>query len=236
MLRTRLEYEQFVAFTNRVSKGTSMKSRQSPVVSARKRPQQERSTRLVADILEAAVRVLVREGAPRFTAARVAEAAGVSVGSLYQYFPNKEAMLFRLQTEEWARTRALVGGILNDKTHPAPDRLRATVRTFFDTEYEEAAFRTALEDAAPLYRDSPEAQAQKDAAMNIAIAFMDEALPDLGPDRRSLAAEVLITTMSKVGEAVSIKAQSQAEVNRWSAEIADMLCAYIGQLALQPSR
>ncbi|WP_373408608.1 TetR family transcriptional regulator [Caballeronia sordidicola] len=178
----------------------------------------------------------MREGAPRFTAARVAEAAGVSVGSLYQYFPNKEAMLFRLQTEEWARTRALVGGILNDKTHPAPDRLRATVRTFFDTEYEEAAFRTALEDAAPLYRDSPEAQAQKDAAMNIAIAFMDEALPDLGPDRRSLAAEVLITTMSKVGEAVSIKAQSQAEVNRWSAEIADMLCAYIGQLALQPSR
>src|SRR5580692_10776868 len=84
-------------------KGATMKTRQSPVVSARKRPQQERSTRLVADILEAAVRVLVREGAPRFTAARVAEAAGVSVGSLYQYFPNKEAILFRLQTEEWAQ-------------------------------------------------------------------------------------------------------------------------------------
>src|SRR5580698_6018636 len=86
------------------SEGTDMTRRQSPVVTARKRPQQERSTRLVADILEAAVRVLAREGAPRFTAARVAEAAGVSVGSLYQYFPNKAAILFRLQSDEWRQT------------------------------------------------------------------------------------------------------------------------------------
>lgn len=212
-----------------------MKTRQSPVVSARKRPQQERSTRLVADILEAAVRVLAREGAPRFTAARVADAAGVSVGSLYQYFPNKEAMLFRLQTEEWTRTRALVGSILNDQTRPPLDRLRLAVGKFFETEYEEAAFRTALEDAAPLYRDSPEAQEQRDAAMSIAVAFMNEALPNLGAEHRSLAAEVLITTMSKVGETVSINAKSRADVHRWSAEVAGMLCAYIGQLAAQPS-
>jgi hypothetical protein len=44
------------------------------VVSLRKQPRQVRSTRLVADILEAAVRVLARDGAHRFTTARVAEA------------------------------------------------------------------------------------------------------------------------------------------------------------------
>jgi AcrR family transcriptional regulator len=165
-----------------------MQRRQSPVVTARKRPQQERSTRLVADILEAAVRVLVREGAPRFTAARVAEAAGVSVGSLYQYFPNKEAMLFRLQTEEWTRTRLLMEGILNDTARPPLDRLRSAVRTFFETEYEEAAFRIALEDAAPLYRDSPEAREQKQAGLRVAVAFANEALPDLTPARRLFVA------------------------------------------------
>jgi len=197
----------------------------------RKRPQQERSTRLVADILEAAVRVLVREGAPRFTAARVAEAAGVSVGSLYQYFPNKEAMLFRLQTEEWTRTRLLMEGILNDTARPPLDRLRSAVRTFFETEYEEAAFRIALEDAAPLYRDSPEAREQKQAGLRVAVAFANEALPDLTPARRLFVAEVLITTLSQVGEAVSGKAKSKADVERWVAEMADMLCAYVEQLA-----
>jgi AcrR family transcriptional regulator len=210
-----------------------MKSRQSPVVSARKRPQQERSTRMVADILEAAVRVLVREGAPRFTASRVAEAAGVSVGSLYQYFPNKEAILFRLQTEEWAQTRALLGSILTDTARPHLDRLRAAVRKFFETEYEEAAFRVALEDAAPLYRDSPEARAQSQAGLSQVAAFMREALPNLATDRCALAAKVVMTAMSTVGEKVSGEAKSKAEVDRWAVEIADMLSAYIGQLAAQ---
>jgi AcrR family transcriptional regulator len=48
---------------------------------------------LIADILEPSVRVLVREGAHCFTTARVTEMTGISVGSLYQYFPNKEAIV-----------------------------------------------------------------------------------------------------------------------------------------------
>src|SRR5579871_3973994 len=92
------------------------KARKSPVISARKAPQQGRSTQLVEDILEAAIRVLSREGAQRFTTARVADAAGVSVGSLYQYFPNKEAILFRLQTDEWKRTEGLLERIMTDST------------------------------------------------------------------------------------------------------------------------
>lgn len=71
-----------------------------PRISQRKQPKQARSSDSVAAILEAAAQVLAKEGAQRFTTARVAERAGVSVGSLYQYFPNKAAILFRLQTEE----------------------------------------------------------------------------------------------------------------------------------------
>jgi AcrR family transcriptional regulator len=51
------------------------------------------------------LRVLTKEGAPRFTTARVAAQAGVSVGSLYQYFPNKAAILFRLQVAGFAGDR-----------------------------------------------------------------------------------------------------------------------------------
>lgn len=81
-----------------------MTSRQTPRISTRKQPQQARSTELVAAILQAAIQVLAKEGATRFTTARVAEKAGVSVGSVYQYFPNKAAILFRLQSDEWQQT------------------------------------------------------------------------------------------------------------------------------------
>ena len=87
-----------------------MTDRRKPRISPRKQPQQARSTELVAAILDAAGQVLAKEGAQRFTTARVAEKAGVSVGSLYQYFPNKAAILFRLQSDEWRQTAELLRG------------------------------------------------------------------------------------------------------------------------------
>ena len=66
-------------------------------VIARKMPAQDRSRATVEAIIEAAARILVRDGYDAFTTNRVAEKAGVSIGSLYQYFPNKEALIGELQ-------------------------------------------------------------------------------------------------------------------------------------------
>src|SRR5258706_778849 len=55
------------------------------------------SSDLVDAILDAAARILVDRGYDAFTTNRVAAGAGVSVGSLYQYFPNKEALLAELK-------------------------------------------------------------------------------------------------------------------------------------------
>lgn len=63
---------------------------------ARKRPRQERSKATVDALLEATAQVLVREGYDKTSTNRVAERAGVSVGSVYQYFPNKEALVGEL--------------------------------------------------------------------------------------------------------------------------------------------
>jgi AcrR family transcriptional regulator len=76
----------------------------------RKRPRQERSQQTVDAILQAAARVLVRDGFDRTSTNRVADEAGVSIGSLYQYFPSKEALVATLverHTDEMlARLRA----------------------------------------------------------------------------------------------------------------------------------
>jgi len=62
----------------------------------RKRPRQERSKATVDAILDATARVLVKEGYDGLTTNAVATRAGVSIGSLYQYFPNKEALVAAL--------------------------------------------------------------------------------------------------------------------------------------------
>jgi AcrR family transcriptional regulator len=67
-----------------------------PFATVRKHPKQERSQATVEAILTATTRILTEQGYAQFTTNRVAELAGVSVGSLYQYFPNKEALIVAL--------------------------------------------------------------------------------------------------------------------------------------------
>lgn len=67
-----------------------------PSANPRKLPKQERSQATVEAILTATTHILTADGYDRLTTNRVAERAGVSIGSLYQYFPNKEALIVAL--------------------------------------------------------------------------------------------------------------------------------------------
>jgi AcrR family transcriptional regulator len=71
-------------------------------------------------ILDAMVRVLDREGEAAATTTRVAEVAGVSIGTLYQYFSDRDAMLDALQDREFERTMELMERVLasNGKRSP----------------------------------------------------------------------------------------------------------------------
>jgi AcrR family transcriptional regulator len=207
-----------------------MTDRRQAQISSRKRPKQARSTELVAAILEAAAQVLATEGAPRFTTARVAEKAGVSVGSLYQYFPNKAAILFRLQSDEWRRTSDLLSTILEDGGRPPLERLRALTHAFVRSECEEAALRVALSDAAPLYRDAPEARAARASGDRAMQVFMREALPEASEATRALAADLITVTLSKVGKQFSENSRSAREIETYGDAMANMFCAYLKSL------
>jgi AcrR family transcriptional regulator len=209
----------------------AMTARKKPTISSRKQPQQERSTVLVAAILQAATQVLAKEGAQRFTTARVAEKAGVSVGSVYQYFPNKAAILFRLQSDEWRQTSDLLRGILADTKTPPLKRLRKLVHAFIRSECEEAAMRVALDDAAPLYRDTPEAREAKAEADPTIAAFMRELLPKASAAKRTLAGDLIKTTLSAVGKQFSESPRTPAEIDAYADALADMFCAYLESLA-----
>ncbi|MHC1945048.1 TetR family transcriptional regulator [Bradyrhizobium sp. UFLA06-06] len=207
-----------------------MTERRSSSISSRKQPQQARSTELVTAILDAAVQVLTKQGAQRFTTARVAEKAGVSVGSLYQYFPNKASILFRLQSDEWRQTTRLLRDILEDAKRPPLDRLRSLVHAFIRSECEEAAVRVALSDAAPLYRDAPEAREARASGERIVEAFMREALPQASDAVRAMAGDLITTTLSTVGKDFSESPRAPAEIKAYADAMADMFCAYLRSL------
>lgn len=208
-----------------------MAMHRKPVISPRKLPQQGRSSDLVTAILKAAIQVLEKEGANRFTTARVAERAGVSVGSLYQYFPNKAAILFRLQRDEWHQTAELLSGILADKQRPPLERLRALVQTFVRSECDEAAIRVALNDAAPLYRHAAETNEARTTGRQAVEDFMVEALPRVTKATRLLASDLLMMTLTSVGKQFSGRARTHAEIKAFADAMADMFCAYLKSVA-----
>ena len=81
----------------------------------RKRPKQARSADTVGVIVEAAARILETQGHSSFSTNAVASKAGVSIGTLYQYFPNKDAILGALLARETAR---LLSGAEAALEHP----------------------------------------------------------------------------------------------------------------------
>jgi AcrR family transcriptional regulator len=76
--------------------------------SVRREPKQQRSRQTVEAVLEAVRRVLRRHGAEAITTNRIAEAAGVSIGSLYQYFPDKQAIFAALHDRHVKGVRQVI--------------------------------------------------------------------------------------------------------------------------------
>ena len=95
----------------------------------RKRPRQARSKATVDTILQASARVLVKRGFDGFTTNEVATAAGVSIGSLYQYFPNKEALVAALIVRH---VEEMSAAILNELTRVAQLPMAQAVRAVIE--------------------------------------------------------------------------------------------------------
>ena len=122
-----------------------MPSRSPTVLEPRKAPVQARSAASVDAILEATVQVLLQVGKERLTTTRVAARAGVSVGTLYQYFPNKSALLqAALQRHLLGVTEAVERVCAEQEGQPLRQMASALVTAFLQAKMKDGKTSVAL--------------------------------------------------------------------------------------------
>jgi AcrR family transcriptional regulator len=121
----------------------------STALKPRKQPHQARSQVTVDAVFEATIQVLLSDGFERLTTTRVADRAGVSVGTLYQYYPNKHALLYAVLQRHLARIGDTIEAAAQS-THdaPLPAMVTAIVEAFVQAKIERIDEVRALYDVA----------------------------------------------------------------------------------------
>jgi AcrR family transcriptional regulator len=111
----------------------------------RRMPRQKRAVDTVEAIIEASARIIAADGAAALNTNRIAERAGVGIGTLYEYFPNKDAILVaiarRILREDEQAMRAALASALDDPDASVP---RIAVRTLLALHERNAAIRRVV--------------------------------------------------------------------------------------------
>ena len=162
----------------------------------RKTPIQARSTVTVEAIFEATIQVLLTHGADRLTTTRVANRAGVSVGTLYQYYPNKRSLLFAVFEDHLDKVSRAVEVACEDACHkPMSEMINLVVEAYVDVKMQRADISIALYKVAPDV-GGPALVKRTGHRLRKAVEAMLLTAPDLklSPDR--FAIDMMLSAMS----------------------------------------
>lgn len=193
---------------------------------SRKLPAQARSKLTVAAILEATAHILLERGYSKLSTNAVAERAGVSIGSLYQYFPNKESLICALYERHREKMRAEIGG----KISPALkldsfDDVYALVGAIAKAHLVEPELHSKFETLrfeepfVELMRDNSLADIEQQLERLLQQSQKAYAIKDT-----ALSARMLAVTVYTLVHTFAINAE---EAKKASAEVARMLYGYI---------
>jgi AcrR family transcriptional regulator len=198
-------------------------------VSPRREPAQARSTATRAAIVEAAARVLETHGLSAFNTNRVAEVAGISIGSLYQYYPHKAALLLALGEQQ---TAGLV-----DRFDEAIARLgratlargiRALIDVALEHQFERPQLAAALDYAERELPMSPTVQLHRQALLASLVSFLAQHRDEVAGDLRHVATD-LQTIVQALIDGAALRGEPHGKALRMRVERAAL--GYLGHRA-----
>jgi AcrR family transcriptional regulator len=153
--------------------------KKSAAKAPRREPQQQRARQTVAAVLDAVVRILKRQGIDGVTTNRIAEVAGVSIGSVYQYFPDKRAVFAALHERHREQMAALVErAMLDHAAAPLGALVRALVEALIDAHAIDPELHDLLASEVPHGAQGAEAfEARLRRALRVAFDARSRELP-----------------------------------------------------------
>lgn len=221
------EYNFLVTFSNHIA-GVNCDVKQKIDISLKKQAKQGRSIATVAAIAEAATYILRREGPGGFTANKVCDRAGVNIASFYQYFPNKQALLFYVAQTAWERQLAKLSPILQQSGSDHPSKLREFIREFFRIEAAEADLRQALKTAAIDLKQTKEFKALIAEGAALTKAFIKDALEIADTEDLDFDVNFIVLLVTSFAERTTDERTSAVKLVRQADLLCDMLITYFG--------
>jgi AcrR family transcriptional regulator len=193
----------------------------------RKTPVQARSTASVSAILEATIQVLLDGGKDRLTTTRVAARAGVSVGTLYQYFPNKSALLQAVLKRHFSEITNAIESVCQEQRGKSLSQMATALVTAFL-----AAKMKDVNTSLALYSVGGDVDAEKIVRQvgirtSKAVAEMLETTHEQLTEDPRLVASMLQGTMAGVSRRLLESRSPEKEVESFRRELIVLASAYL---------
>jgi len=196
----------------------------------RRRPLQARSAATVEAILEAAAQVFERHGYAAGTTNRIAERAGVSIGSLYQYFADKDAILVALTERHLDEGIAALAPLLAELV-VRPPPVRAALERLMSALIELHRHRPGLHRI--LFEEAPRPPALRERLAAVADDATDALAgylaqsPDAVVGDPRLAAHLVVTVLESVTHGLVIHPRDDVPPDAYAAQAVTMLALYL---------
>jgi AcrR family transcriptional regulator len=197
-------------------------------LSPRKSPRQARSQATVGAILDAAARVLIERGYAATNTNLVAERAGVSVGSLYQYFPNKEALITALHERHSRQMDAVITeAFARSEPLGFEEALTAIIEGVVEAHRVESGLHRVLEMQLAGHEDLDSHQQAEAAISGRILALLERYRDDITVEQPRLAAFMLMHSLHALVHAVVLERPPGVSLKAATREIVRLAKAYL---------
>lgn len=197
----------------------------------RKQPTQERARETVKAILAAATQLFVNDGFASATTARIAERAGVSVGSLYQYYPNKESLLVALGRRHIAQGHQRFEAVLNQESLDGlglVELMRVMVHAMLELHLAEPALHRVLMHEVPPQALITKAKEESERALLLQLERVLARQAEVRAKALRLSVALVARTVESLTHWYVIEApMPRIEREAFVDEVVTMVCGYL---------